>query len=477
MKVYAALLLSAVLLGSPFRVVHAEARDLPDFADLVEKVGPSVVGIRTTERVGGAHAPGTPDDAQLEELFRRFFGVPMPKEPAPRSRQPRTPPPEREIPHGIGSGFVISPDGYILTNAHVIEGAAEIYVTLTDKREFKGHLVGSDERTDLALVKIDAGNLPKMAIGDSNAIRVGQWVVAIGSPFGLENTVTAGIVSAKGRETGDYLPFIQTDVAINPGNSGGPLINMHGEAVGINSSLVPSDNGGSTGISFAIPIDEAMLVVDQLRSTGKVTRGRLGVQIRDVLRDEADTLGIKPAGALVARVEKDSPADHAGVHAGDIIVEFDAHPIGRASDLQRLVGSAKPGRHSSLSVWRNGGVHEIPIVVGDLDQADATVLVPPPPEAKAAPSDALGLVVGDLAPEKRRELGTGGGVEVVSAEGPAGAADLRAGDIILSLNNTDITGAKQFNELVAKLDGQKPVFVLMRRDDSARYISIRRGTS
>jgi serine protease Do len=476
MKVFGALLLSAVLSALAAPAVYADARDLPDFSDLVERVGPAVVGIRTTERADAQAANGAPDDEQLDELFRRFFGVPMPKDPngtpspSPRGRQPRVPPTGREVPHGIGSGFVISPDGYVLTNAHVVEGAAEIYVTLTDKREFKGRLVGSDERTDVALIKIDAKDLGKMTIGDSNSIRVGQWVLAIGSPFGLENTVTAGIVSAKGRETGDYLPFIQTDVPINPGNSGGPLINMRGEVIGINSQIL-SESGGSIGISFAIPIDEAMHVVEQLRNTGKVTRGRLGVQIRDLAREEADILGIRQTGAMVSRVEKDSPAVKAGVHAGDVIVKFDGHPIERSSDLPRLVGDTRPGTRSTLQVWRNGALRDIPIVVAELEQPAPTALVEP--EAKPVATDVLGLAVADLTEDKRHDLGIPGGVEVVGAEGLAASAELRLGDIILSINNTDVASAKQFNDIVAKLDPKKPVFVLMRRGDAARFVALR----
>ena len=322
----------------------AQTQVLPDFADLVDKVGPSVVNIRTTEKVRPGASALPQDDQELQELFKKFFGVPMPQQGGPQGSTPAPTPPsakkgdksvplEREVPRGVGSGFVLTNDGYILTNSHVVEGASEIYVTLTDKREFKGKVIGSDDRTDVALVKIEATGLPKLQIGDSKAIRVGQWVLAIGSPFGLENTVTAGIVSAKSRETGDYLPFIQTDVAVNPGNSGGPLINMKGEVIGINSQIL-SENGGSLGISFAIPIDEAMLVVDQLRTTGKVTRGRLGVQIRELAKDEADALGLKQQGALVSRVEKASPAEKAGVQA------WRHHPEIRRTDDRSLDRSA-----------------------------------------------------------------------------------------------------------------------------------------
>ena len=461
---------------------HAQVHDLPDFADLVDKVGPSVVNIRTTEKVRPDGNGMSPDDQELQELFKRFFGVPMPQNPqgpqqpsptpAPNPNKKGVPPIEREVPRGVGSGFILTGDGYILTNSHVVEGASEIYVTLTDRREFKGKVIGSDDRTDVALVKIEATGLPKLAIGDSKSIRVGQWVLAIGSPFGLENTVTAGIVSAKSRETGDYLPFIQTDVAVNPGNSGGPLINMRGEVIGINSQIL-SENGGSLGISFAIPIAEAMQVVDQLRASGKVTRGRLGVQIREVTKEEADAIGLKPQGALVSRVEKGSPAEKAGVQAGDIILKFDGQLIDHSTDLPRLVGETKPGTHSVVQVWRKGATRDIAITVAELDATQAKAASAKPDEVKPPPADSLGLTVIDLSDERKRELDVTGGVEVTSAEGPAAVADLRQGDVITELNNVDVAGSKQFAELIAKLDPKKSAFLLVRRGDAARYVPIR----
>jgi serine protease Do len=460
----------------------AQTQVLPDFADLVDKVGPSVVNIRTTEKVRPGASALPQDDQELQDLFKKFFGQPMPQQPPPQAQpgvptQPkkdRPAPVEREVPRGVGSGFILTNDGYILTNSHVVEGASEIYVTLTDKREFKGKVIGSDDRTDVALVKIEATGLPKLQIGDSKAIRVGQWVLAIGSPFGLENTVTAGIVSAKSRETGDYLPFIQTDVAVNPGNSGGPLINMRGEVIGINSQIL-SENGGSLGISFAIPIDEAMQVVEQLRTTGKVTRGRLGVQIRELSKEEADAIGLKQQGAFVSRVEKGTPAEKAGLQAGDIIQKFDGQVIEHSTDLPRLVGDTKPGTHSVVSVWRKGSVRDIPIVVAELDAASGKGATPPvkPDEPKPAAANALGLVVTDLTDDKRKELGISLGVEVTSVEGAAAAADLRTGDIIVGLNNSDVSSAKQFADLVAKLDLKKQAFLLVRRGDAARYVPIK----
>ena len=462
----------------------AQSQVLPDFADLVDKVGPSVVNIRTTEKVRPGASALPQDDQELQELFKKFFGVPMPQQGGPQGTPSPTPTPpkkgdksvplEREVPRGVGSGFILTNDGFILTNSHVVEGASEIYVTLTDKREFKGKVIGSDDRTDVALVKIEATGLPKLQIGDSKAIRVGQWVLAIGSPFGLENTVTAGIVSAKSRETGDYLPFIQTDVAVNPGNSGGPLINMRGEVIGINSQIL-SENGGSLGISFAIPIDEAMQVVEQLRTSGKVTRGRLGVQIRELAKEEADALGLKQQGALVSRVEKGTPADKAGVQAGDIIQKFDGQTIDHSTDLPRIVGDTKPGTHSVVTVWRKGTVRDIPIVVGDLDAGAAKPAATPskPEEPKTAPANSLGLVVTDLTDDKRKDLGISLGVEISTVDGPAVVADLHAGDIIVGLNNIDVTSVKQFAELVSKLDPKKQAVLLVRRGDAARYVPIK----
>ncbi|MGE0498853.1 MAG: trypsin-like peptidase domain-containing protein, partial [Ramlibacter sp.] len=291
------LVLAAVLALTPAQPVAAQVRALPDFTDLVDQVGPSVVNIRTLEKAHGSTGlPGNNMDEEMQEFFRRFFGQPLPGVPrsAPRPSQPQD---EEPQPRGVGSGFILTPDGYVMTNAHVVDGADEVLVTLTDKREFKAKLIGADKRTDVAVVKIDATGLPAVKVGDVSRLRVGEWVMAIGSPFGLENTVTAGIVSAKQRDTGDYLPFIQTDVAINPGNSGGPLINMRGEVVGINSQIY-SRSGGFMGSSFAIPMDEAIRVSDQLRATGRVSRGRIGVQIDQVTKDVAESIGLgKPVGA------------------------------------------------------------------------------------------------------------------------------------------------------------------------------------
>jgi serine protease Do len=363
----------------------------------------------------------------------------------------------------------------------VVDGADEIYVTLSDKREFKGRVVGSDRRTDVALVKIDATGLPKLPVGDSTKVRVGEWVMAIGSPFGLDNTVTAGIVSAKGRETGDYLPFIQTDVAVNPGNSGGPLLNLRGEVIGINSQIY-SRTGGFMGISFAIPIDEAMRVADQLRASGRVIRGRIGVGIAEVTKEIAEPLGLpKAAGALVRNVEANGPAAKAGVEEGDIILRFDGKTIEKSSDLPRLVGATRPGAKVGMQVWRKGATRDLQVTVGESepDRAQRAQRPGSPGQGgqggQAAPAvaNALGLVVADLSEERRTQLRVKGGVQVESAEGLGARAGIRAGDLILSLNNQDVTGARQFNELVAKLDKARTHVLLVRRGDSASFVPIK----
>ena len=345
----------------------AQAQGLPDFTVLVENVGGSVVNIRTTERhrVRGSGAPEMDED--MLEFFKRF-GVPIPGQQGPR-RSPQQPTPQESEPQqrGVGSGFILNADGYVMTNAHVVEGAEEVFVTLTDKREFKARVIGSDKRTDVAVVKIEAAGLQAVRVGDVSRLKVGEWVIAIGPPFGLENTVTAGIVSAKARDTGDFLPFIQTDVAINPGNSGGPLINMRGEVVGINSQIY-SRSGSFIGISFAIPIDEAIRVADQLRASGRVIRGRIGVQIDQVTKEVAESIGLgKPSGAMVRSVEAGGPADKAGVEAGDIITRFDGRAIEKAGDLPRIVGSVKPGTKATLEVFRRGASKELSVTVVELE--------------------------------------------------------------------------------------------------------------
>ncbi|MBZ8140460.1 serine peptidase [Rubrivivax gelatinosus] len=441
---------------------------LPDFSELVERVGPAVVNIRTTERVRSRGAQDL--DPGIEEFLRRF-GIPLPNRPTPRGGDDEDSAPQTQ-PRGVGSGFIISADGYVLTNAHVVDGAEEVVVTLTDKRELKARIVGADTRTDVAVVKIDATGLPAVKIGDAARLKVGEWVLAIGSPFGLDNTVTAGIVSAKQRDTGDYLNFIQTDVAINPGNSGGPLLNLRGEVIGINSQIY-SRSGGFMGISFAIPIDDAIRVADQLRATGRVVRGRIGVQIAPVTQEVADAIGLgKAAGALVRNVEKDGPAEKAGVEAGDIITRVDGKPVERSGELPRLVGAIKPGSKSTLTVFRRGATRDLTVTVAEFADDRPARLAQPDGAAPVAKA-ALGLTVTDLSDAQKRQLGLSGGVRVDAVEGAAARAGLRPGDVILSIANTEITDARQFQALAAKAEKSRAVSVLVRRGDGVNYLVIR----
>jgi serine protease Do len=477
--------------------------NLPDFTTLVDKVGPSVVNIRTTSRVGSSSdlrglPPGL-DEGDMSEFFRRFFGIPMPGQPprgggggggggggnngggsggdqgkggsrsAPDDNQDNS-----EQSSGVGSGFILSTDGYVMTNAHVVDDADTIYVTLTDKREFKARLVGVDERTDVAVVKISATNLPAITIGDSNKVRVGEWVLAIGSPFGLDNTVTAGIVSAKGRDTGDYLPFIQTDVAVNPGNSGGPLINMAGEVIGINSQIY-SRTGGFMGISFAIPIDEAMRVADQLKTSGKVVRGRIAVAIGEVTKDVADSLGLaKAQGALVSSVESGGPADKAGVQPGDIILKFNGQNVETATDLPRMVGDTKPGTKTTLTIWRKGQTRDLSVTIAEM-QPDkvAKTEQKKAPQPKERASNSLGMAVSDIPADQKKALKLSSGVQVDAVEGPAARAGFQKGDIVMRIGDTDITSAKQFQEVAQGLDASKMVAILVRRGDNTQFVPLR----
>jgi len=478
---FISLFAGATLLLAPLgQTAHAQKepnvmRGLPDFADLVESAGPAVVNIRTTEKVRVQQHPQVPGMPELDEndplyeFFRRFF-PPRPNTP----RGPRNGPQQEEVPRGVGSGFIVSSDGYILTNHHVVEGADEIMVTLADKREFKARLIGSDRRTDVALVKIAGSGLPALKAGDPNKLRVGEWVLAIGSPFGLENTVTAGIVSAKGRDTGDYLPFIQTDVAVNPGNSGGPLLNMRGEVIGINSQIY-SRTGGFMGISFAIPIDEAIRVADQIRATGRVTRGRIGVGIGEVTKEVADALGLmRAAGALIRSIEPGSPAEKGGLEPGDILLRFDGRPIEKSSDLPRIVGNTRPGAKVTAQVWRKGANRDLTITVAEMEQERvASAATKSAPAPAPAPANWLGLGVVDVTEAQKTELKLKGGALVESADGLAARAGIRQGDILLSLNNVDVVSAKQFSDQASKLDRTKPLVVLVRRGDGALFVPIR----
>ena len=463
-------------LASP-SLAQTQVRTLPDFTDLVEQVGPSVVNIRTIEKVTEPMGTGNGVDEQMLEFFRRF-GLPVPNIPnsphqAPRKNQPQLP--EEQHPRGVGSGFILSADGFIMTNAHVVDGADEVLVTLTDKREFKASIIGADKRSDIAVVKIAATGLPAVKVGDVSRLKVGEWVMAIGSPFGLDNTVTAGIVSAKQRDTGDYLPFIQTDVAINPGNSGGPLINMRGEVVGINSQIY-SRTGGSMGISFAIPMDEAVRVSEQLRATGRVSRGRIGVQIDQVTKEVAESIGLgKPQGALVRAVEAGSPAEKAGVEAGDIITRFEGRLVEKSSDLPRMVGGTKPGTRSSLTVFRRGVSKELTVKIAEIDPDMPTRKTNEKEEQPKASSAAraLGLVVSDLTDALKKELKIKGGVMVDAANEAAARAGLREGDVIVQVANVEVNSVREFESVVAKLDKSKVINVLFRRGEWAQYAVIR----
>jgi serine protease Do len=472
-------------------VATAQSRGLPDFTDLVDQADPAVVNIRTSAKVSSAARGAAPGGQDPAELFKWFFGpdfeMPGQGEGGPGAvPNPRAPRgggggggggggEEREVPRGIGSGFFISNDGYVLTNHHVVAGADDITVTLTDRREFKAKIIGSDERTDVALIKIEATGMTPLRIGDPSTIRKGEWVVAIGSPFGLDSTVTAGIVSAKGRDTGDYLPFIQTDVAVNPGNSGGPLLNMRGEVIGINSQII-SRSGGFMGISLAIPIDDAMRVVEQLRASGRVIRGRIGVQIGEVTRDIADALTLKTQqGALVRAIEKGSPAEKAGIQPGDVVLKFGDRTIERLSDLPRAVGDTKPGVSVPVQVWRLGNAKTVNVVVTELE-SDKGAKPPTVGKAPVEPPnqiDTLGLAVVEVPAARRSELSIQGGVLVQKVEGASERAGLRPGDIVLALGTTEIVNVNQYRTLTSKLEKGKTYGLLVRRDELTQWVTVK----
>ena len=443
----------------------AMARELPDFTRLVEEQGPAVVNISTTQILRRGATPQTPggDDEEMLEFFRRFI--------------PRSPNIPRES-RSLGSGFVISADGYILTNAHVVDGADEITVRLTDKRDFKAKVIGADRRTDVSLIKIEATGLQAVKLGDPNRLKVGEWVVAIGSPFGFDNTVTAGIVSAKGRSLPQesLVPFIQTDVAINPGNSGGPLFNMQGEVVGVNSQIY-SRTGGFMGLSFAIPIDVALDVQRQLKEKGKVSRGRIGVVIQEVTKDLAASFGMdRPRGALVNSVEKGSPADRAGVQPTDVITRFDGKAVEASSDLPRIVGSTAPGATVPMEVWRKGAARALRITVGDWQEERVAGRDRPRPSKRAeAQANRLGVVVVELDAEQRRERNLTHGLLVTEVRSD-NRTDVRAGDVLLTLvhkgQHTDLKSADQFNRRLASFE-KSAVFTLhIRRGESNLFVTV-----
>lgn len=455
---------------APLQQAMAQARALPDFADLVDQVGPSVVNIRTMEKV--RLQQGGRADEDILEFFRR--NVPGAPRQAPRQNRPEQ---EEEQPRGVGSGFILTSDGFIMTNAHVVEGADEVLVTLTDKRELKAKIIGSDKRSDVAVVKIEATGLPAVKVGDVSRLRVGEWVVAIGSPFNLENTVTAGIVSAKQRDTGGGdMQLIQTDVAINPGNSGGPLINMRGEVVGINSQIY-SRSGGYMGISFAIPMDEAVRVSDQLRNSGRVSRGLLGVAIGPVSKDVAESIGLgKPIGALIQRVEPGSAAEKGGMEAGDIVTRFEGKTIEKFGDLRQFVGNTKPGTKCTVTVFRRGATKELSIVVTEADADKATAKTPSSKEEKSKPSTAgqsVGLTVSELPDAQKKDLKIKGGVRIDGATEAAARAGLREGDVIIQVGNAEISSVKEFEAALAKHDKAKGLPVTFVRANMAQITIIK----
>ncbi|HTY98670.1 MAG TPA: DegQ family serine endoprotease [Rhodocyclaceae bacterium] len=429
---------------------------LPDFTTIVAREGPAVVNIGTSGTMHTA-MPGMPDDDPnnpFNEFFRRFH-VPIPQGKMPT--------------HGLGSGFIVSSDGVILTNAHVVADADEVTVKLTDKREFKAKIVGMDKTSDVAVLRISASDLPTVKIGDPQKARVGEWVLAIGSPFGFENSVTAGIISAKSRTLPDegYVPFMQTDVAVNPGNSGGPLINAAGEVIGINSQIY-SRSGGYQGLSFAIPIDVAMKVESQLLQHGKVSRGRLGVLIQEMNQGLAESFGLKKAeGALVASVEEGSPAAKAGIEPGDVILQFNGKDIEHSNDLPPLVADLSPGSPAKLTVWRQGAKREISLTVGEMQAAKAD-------EAPAVfHGGRLGLSVRPLTAEEKSQVGSGGLVVEDVGVGPAAKAGIEPDDVILAVNGQKVTSVEQLRNLVAKAGKRAALLIL--REDKKIYVPINLG--
>jgi serine protease Do len=439
----------------------APTRQLPDFSTLVEEQGPAVVNISVTKALAATGLPEAFGDEQMREFLRRF-GMPIPKgDPAPDRGMPA---------QGVGSGFIVSPDGMILTNAHVVDGATEVLVRLADKREFNAKVLGVDAKTDVAVIKIDAAGLPAVKIGNPSTLRVGEWVAAIGSPFGLDHTVTAGIVSAKSRNLPDehLVPFIQTDVAVNPGNSGGPLFNMAGEVVGINSQIF-STSGGYMGLSFAIPIDLAMKVKDQLVAYGKVTRGRIGVAVQQVTQPLADSFGLGRArGALVANVEPDAPAAKAGLRTGDVIVAFNGKPIAESGELPTIVAEVKPGETVTARVWRDGAERDVRITVGEMPTARAQLA-----DAQAAPQGRLGIAVRPLSADEARQIQSDGGLLVERVDGAAAKAGMRSGDVILGVNGKPV---KSVGELRRALDAAgKKAAILVQRGENRIFMPVQIG--
>ena len=447
-------------------------KGLPDFTELYEQQGPAVVSIDVTQKSRRSAMPELSEDDPFYEFFRRFGQIPR-NTPRPRDFEQQS----------TGSGFILSADGYILTNAHVVDEASEVSVKLTDKREFKAKVVGTDKRTDVALLKIDATGLPKVTIGDPDKLKVGEWVAAIGKPFGLENTITAGIVSAKGRElpNENLVSYIQTDVPINPGNSGGPLFNLKGEVVGVNS-MIYSRTGGSMGLAFAIPIDVAVNVTKQIQEKGRVTRSRIGVQIQEVSRETADAFGLaKASGALVNSVEKGGPADKAGIEQGDIIVKVDGRNVSSSAELPRIITAVKPGTRIVLQVWHKGAIKDISVTVAELKEDEGARPARKPPSGKdkeKAKPNRMGLVLSDLSEEQKKELEIKNGVGVEEISGTA-RGDIQPGDVILALITRGTTiearSAEQLNGQIAKAEKGSSVTFLLKRGERQFYSTIKLG--
>jgi serine protease Do len=467
-------LLVALALWFPI-ALYAQVRELPDFTELAEKQAPAVVNISTTqvrERRAVPQLPDLDENDPLYDFFRRF----IPRQPGPGQGQGQGP--RQFESRSLGSGFIIAADGYILTNAHVVDAADEITVRLTDKREFKARVIGADKRTDIAVIKIDAASLPAVRFGDPNRLKVGEWVVAIGSPFGFDSTVTAGIVSAKGRSLPqeNFVPFIQTDVAINPGNSGGPLFNLRGEVVGINSQIY-SRTGGFMGLSFAIPIDVAMDIQSQLRQYGHISRGRIGVVIQEVSKELAESFGLsKAVGALVNAVEKGGPAEKAGVESGDIILKFNSKPVESSSDLPRIVGSTRPGSRTTMELWRKGTTRDGTVTVGELPEDRVATRERSKSKPAEQAANRLGLVVADLNADQKRELKLTGGVVVEDVRANS-RADVRPGDVITAVTSkgrtTELRSADQFNKLLSQMDRNTPLTLHVRRGESNLFVTVK----
>lgn len=448
------------------------AKDLPDFTELAEKQSPIVVNISSIQKNRANSMQGSPEDEQMQEFFKRF-GIPVPPGMPPQNGRGQQPMPDKQV-YATGSGFIVASDGYILTNAHVVKDADEVMVKLNDKREFKAKVIGIDLRTDVAVLKINANNLPKVSIGNPDTIKVGEWVAAIGAPFGLENTITVGIVSAKGRALPqeNFVPFIQTDVAINPGNSGGPLFNLKGEVIGINSQIY-SRTGGYMGLSFAIPINVAIDVMNQLKTNGKVIRGWLGIAIQEVTKELSESFGMKNTnGALVAGIEKGAPAEKSGLLPGDVITKFDGKLIESSSDLPKAVGNTKPGKTAVAEVFRKGSVKTLNLTVGEMP-SDQVEVIASNKQPEKAEVNRMGLVLKEAPPQQRKKMNGKKGLLVIDAQGSAAAAGIRRGDIILALNNSEVESAEAFAKEVASIPNGKTVAVLVLRNDETLYVPVK----